>query len=156
MQPYETTAACIDIYRAGPGSVQPMAGQARLERQSVHCKGRWLRGKITSYLDVHLSITQFVLTYWSPLVYIMVCNSSAGGTRWRSWLKNYATSRKVAGSIPGDVIGFFSWPNTSSRTTTGGSTQPLTEMSTRNLPESKVQPAHKADNLMGLHGLLQE
>jgi hypothetical protein len=28
-------------------------------------------------------------------------------TRWRSWLRHCATSRKVAGSIPDDVIGFF-------------------------------------------------
>jgi hypothetical protein len=28
-----------------------------------------------------------------------------------------------------------------------GSTQPLTEMSTRNLPEGKAQPVQKADNL---------
>jgi hypothetical protein len=37
-------------------------------------------------------------------------------------------SRKVAGSIPNEVIGFFNWPNPS------GCTQCLTEMSTRNLP----------------------
>jgi hypothetical protein len=55
-----------------------------------------------------------------------------------------------------------------------GSTQPLTEMSTTNLPRGKGQPAHKAHNFtviceqtvykigaltsrnsMGLHGLLQ-
>jgi hypothetical protein len=30
-----------------------------------------------------------------------------GGTRYSSWLRNYATSRKVAGSIPDEVIGFF-------------------------------------------------
>jgi hypothetical protein len=55
-----------------------------------------------------------------------------------------------------------------------GSTQPLTEMSTRNLPRGKERPARKADltaicelvvlenvgastshNLTGLHGLLQ-
>ena len=29
------------------------------------------------------------------------------GTRWRSWLRHYATSRKVAGSIPDGVIGIF-------------------------------------------------
>jgi hypothetical protein len=28
-----------------------------------------------------------------------------------------------------------------------GSTQPLTEMSTRNIPESKERPVRKADNL---------
>jgi hypothetical protein len=31
-----------------------------------------------------------------------------------------------------------------------GSTQPLTEMSTRNLPGVKGQPAHKADNLTAI------
>ena len=29
------------------------------------------------------------------------------GTRWRSWLRHCATNRKVAGSIPDGVIGFF-------------------------------------------------
>jgi hypothetical protein len=39
-----------------------------------------------------------------------------------------ATSRKVAGSIPDEVHGFFNWPNPSSRTVALGSTQNLTEM----------------------------
>jgi hypothetical protein len=30
-----------------------------------------------------------------------------GGTWWDSWLRHYATSWKVAGSIPDEVIGFF-------------------------------------------------
>jgi hypothetical protein len=47
-----------------------------------------------------------------------------------------ATSQKVAGSIP-DVIGFFNRPNPSSRTMVLESTQPLIEMSTRNLPGGK-------------------
>jgi len=55
------------------------------------------------------------------------------GTRWRSWLTHCATSRKVAGSIPDIVIGFFHWHNSSSRTMAMGSTQPPTEMSTRNV-----------------------
>jgi hypothetical protein len=38
------------------------------------------------------------------------------------------------GSIPDEVIGFVNWPNPSSRTMALGLTQPLTEMSTRNLP----------------------
>jgi len=29
------------------------------------------------------------------------------GTRWRSWLRHCATSRKVAGSIPDGVVGIF-------------------------------------------------
>jgi hypothetical protein len=55
------------------------------------------------------------------------------GTRWRSWLRHCATSRKVAGSIPDGVIGFFHSHNPSGRTMTPGSTQPLKEMSTRNV-----------------------
>jgi hypothetical protein len=39
-------------------------------------------------------------------------------------LRHYATSRKVAGSIPDEVIGFFNLPNPSSRTMAQGSTQP--------------------------------
>ena len=33
--------------------------------------------------------------------------SKTGGTRWRSWLRYCATSRKVAGSIPDGVMGIF-------------------------------------------------
>jgi hypothetical protein len=44
------------------------------------------------------------------------------------------TCRKVAGTFP-EVIGFFfNWPSPSSRTLVLGSTQPLTNKSTRNLP----------------------
>jgi hypothetical protein len=44
-------------------------------------------------------------------------------------------SRKVAGSSPDEVIGFFFFnlPSPSSRTMALGPTQPLTEMSSRNL-----------------------
>jgi hypothetical protein len=38
-----------------------------------------------------------------------------------------------SGSSPDEVIGFFNWPNPSSRIMALGSTQPLTEMSTRYL-----------------------
>jgi hypothetical protein len=42
--------------------------------------------------------------------------------------------QKVVCSIP-DIIGFLSWPNRPSCTMALESTQPLTEISTRNLPE---------------------
>jgi hypothetical protein len=47
---------------------------------------------------------------------------------------HYITSRKVAGSNPDEIIGFFNGPNPSSRTMVLGSTPTLTEMSARNLP----------------------
>jgi hypothetical protein len=59
---------------------------------------------------------------------------------------HYATIWKFAVPIPDEVIGFFNWPNSSSRTTALGSTQPLTEMSTMNLPGGKGRSARKADN----------
>jgi hypothetical protein len=58
---------------------------------------------------------------------------SYSGTRYRSSFRHYATSCKVAGSIPDEIIGFFNLPNPSNRTMLLGSTQPLTEMSTGNL-----------------------
>jgi hypothetical protein len=64
---------------------------------------------------------------------------------WILWVSSNATSRKVAGSIPDEVIGFFNWPNPSSRIMALGSTQPLTEMSTKNLPWGKGRPAPEAD-----------
>ena len=57
----------------------------------------------------------------------------AGGTRWFSWLRHCATSRKVAGSIHDGVIGIFHLHNPSSPTVALGLTQPLTEMGTRNI-----------------------
>jgi hypothetical protein len=65
-------------------------------------------------------------------------------------LRYYATNRKAAGSIPDEVIVFFNLPNPSSRDMALGSTQPVTEMGTRNLPGGKVRPGHKADNLTAI------
>jgi hypothetical protein len=53
-------------------------------------------------------------------------------------------------SIPDEVIGIFNLPNPSSQSTALGSTQPLTEMSTRSLPGGKRWPAHKALNLKAI------
>ena len=51
---------------------------------------------------------------------------------WRSWLRYCSTNRKVTGSISVAVIGIFHWPNPSGRTMALRSTQPLTEMRTKN------------------------
>ena len=63
-----------------------------------------------------------------------------GGTWWRRWLRHCATSQKVAGSIPDGVTGIFHWHNPSGCTMALGSTQPLTEMSTRNISWRKGSP----------------
>ena len=51
----------------------------------------------------------------------------------RSWLRSCVTSQKVTDSIPDGVIGIFHGHNPSSCTMVLGLTQPLTEMSTRNI-----------------------
>jgi hypothetical protein len=68
-----------------------------------------------------------------------------------SWLRHYTTSQKVIGSIPNEVIAFFNWPNPSSRTMALKSAQPLTEMSTRNLPGGIGRRAQKADKLTTIY-----
>jgi hypothetical protein len=49
-----------------------------------------------------------------------------------------------------DEVDFFNLPNPSSRTIVLGSTQPLTEMNTRNLSGGKGRPTRKADNLTAI------
>jgi hypothetical protein len=51
-------------------------------------------------------------------------------------------------------VDFFNLPNPSSRTMALVSTQPLTEMSTRNIPGGKGWPVRKADNLTAICELI--
>jgi len=55
------------------------------------------------------------------------------GTAVAQWLRCSATNRKVAGSIPDGFSGIFHSHNPFDRTMVLGSTQPLTEMSTRSI-----------------------
>jgi hypothetical protein len=59
--------------------------------------------------------------------------------------------RYVAISIPDEEIGFFNWPTPSSRIMALGSTQTLTEMNTRNLPEVKVRTELKAVSFTSIY-----
>jgi hypothetical protein len=61
--------------------------------------------------------------------------------RWRSWLRHCATNRKVAVSIPDGVIGIFHWHIPSGRTMAQGLTNPLTEMSARNISWEVTLPS---------------
>ena len=67
----------------------------------------------------HLGIS-WVHTPWCGLLYtgghssrrkpLQARTLFSWGTRWPSWLRHCATSRKVAGSIPDGVIAIFHWP----------------------------------------------
>jgi hypothetical protein len=52
--------------------------------------------------------------------------------------------------LPMRLLYFFNLRNPSNRTLAVGSTQPLREMSTRNLPGGKGPPARKADSLTAI------
>jgi hypothetical protein len=63
---------------------------------------------------------------------------------------HYGTSRKDVGSIPDEVAGFFNRANPSNRIVALESAQPLSEMSTVNLPGAMGQRVHMADNLTAI------
>jgi len=64
---------------------------------------------------VHLQHPDFTTGYQGRF------NCNVECTRWCRWWRHCATSRKVAGSIPGGVLPAMA------------STQPLTKISTRNI-----------------------
>jgi hypothetical protein len=74
--------------------------------------------------------------YINSFLCYSVLTSGARG----SWLRGYATSRKVAGSSPNEVTGFFQL-----------TTQPLTEMCTWNILGGKRWPARRAQNLAAIY-----
>jgi hypothetical protein len=103
----------------------------------------WVHAKYASYLETWtLVLRPERLSVPKARVSIEQIRSRIVREEWnlfnilsgsRSWLRHYATSRKVAGSNP-DEVDFFNWPNPSSCTMALGSTQSLTEMSTRKIP----------------------
>jgi hypothetical protein len=97
---------------------------------SVISKRHYLAYRNTFILDSHAFQFMSNVTLKLPIFDVSLC--ICGGTRWRSWLRHCATNRKVAGLIPDGVTGIFRWLNRSGRSMALGSTQPLTEMSTRN------------------------
>jgi hypothetical protein len=62
----------------------------------------YLAGYIKSFHPDFLVSLSLVPKAGRPLY-----SSGPRGTRWRSWLRYYVTSRKVAGSNPDEVIEFF-------------------------------------------------
>ena len=99
----EDSYSVRDSYFTGRGS----------GRQCRTCCVRW------TYVFVK-EVTLQTFSRWRTLVYLYWFSKALwvlwGGTRWRSWLRHRATSRKVAGSIPDDVNGIFHWHNPSGRT----------------------------------------
>jgi hypothetical protein len=86
--------------------------------------------------------------FWSSLLFpFSKSKEAARGTQRHSWLRHCVTNWKVAGSIPNGVTGILQWLNPCGCIVALGSTQPLTEMSTRNPSWGLRWPVRRADNL---------
>ena len=84
---------------------------------------------VHTHTHTHIQVASFT--------YFWAVSSSATHTK----------NTRVLGVVPDGVIGFFHWHNPPGRTMTLGSTQPLTEMSTRNVSWGWRWPVRRADNL---------
>jgi hypothetical protein len=73
----------------------------------------------------------------------------SAGVRFGLHRGHGATTLNLSASNPNEIV-YFSWLNPSNRTVVLGSTQPLREMSTGNLPGGKGRPARKADSLTAI------
>ena len=99
-----------------------------------------------SFLDLTVTMCSVCLFYFRTLLNARIMNSELKGCGISHRLYegqgalfgavgwgHCTTSRNVAGSIPDGVSGIFHWHNPFGRTMALGSTQPLTEMGTRNI-----------------------
>ena len=89
------------------------------------------------------------LNFLEPSGPLQACNGTAlPFIAMAQWLRCCATNRKVAGSIPTGVIGIFHLHKILPIAICSlGSTQPLTEMTTRSISWGQRRPVRKADNL---------
>jgi hypothetical protein len=99
----------------------------KFKLNNIHFRCVWTQIFLFYINNIHFYLNNGLLLYLAVTYHLY------GLLEVPSWLRHYATSRKVAGSSP-DEVDFFNWPNPSSCTMALGSTQSLTEMSTRNLP----------------------
>jgi hypothetical protein len=106
-------------------------GTVEADRQYFTVSPDWLPCNVSACGTLMGAYEHAVLvhTYFGSEVCVQ-SNKSHWGTMLQA-------GRKVTGSYPDEVIGFFNWPKPSNRTMALGSTHPLTEMSTRNLAGGK-------------------
>jgi hypothetical protein len=90
------------------------------------------RRKFLNWMVASITGIQYAFNFLTNQVEALCYKPESRGfdSRWSNWI--------------------FNWPNPSSHTMALGSTQPITEMDTRNLPEGKGRPAHGAENLTAI------
>jgi hypothetical protein len=88
------------------------------------CIVRWTSNYVSFTDCAHFNMWSLRTQFWNTFVNYTPPRPPpcVWGTRWRIWLRYWATSRKVAGSIPDGVIGIFHWRSASARTVAVGLT----------------------------------
>jgi hypothetical protein len=116
-----STYAFLNALRRAANNVRGRTHVLLMNAPCSHCKSHLA---VTEWLSVTRKFR--IIHYMGQQLLILFVYCSM-------W--HYVTSRKVAGSNPDEVIGFFFFnlPNPSSRTMALRWTQPLTEMSTGNI-----------------------
>jgi len=117
----------------GPETSYGMCGVSECDRETSTMKRLWLTGglwrheqNLTTLTNTHFlnDINFLVSVVENRHIYCETRNE--WGTRWGSWLRHCAASRKVAGSIPDGVAGNFHLHYPYGRPMALGLTQPLT------------------------------
>ena len=121
--------------------------EAEVSLATVHCCHLLVDDVLTAIndptlLNLHacLVINHTLLSiYFQDMAYRLLLHVEGANVSMKnlvqlcSWLRHWATSRQLVGSVPDDVNGSFRWHNPSGRTLSLGKTQPPTERSTRNI-----------------------
>jgi hypothetical protein len=113
--------SCFNVTETGTTSTERLkmwffwcVASFRLAEECKRFGGTFCVGSFCPTLEVAF--------FWIFISLIKRGHNQVSGTLWRSWLRHCATSRKVAGSIPDDLIGIFHWHNPSGHTMVLGST----------------------------------
>jgi len=88
----------------------------------------WRHGTVNLCISVLLQQQLSFQNTFPPKFQVLFYYHINGDMQWRSWLRHWATCRKVAGSIPESVFEIFHSHNPSGRTMPLGLTQSLTEI----------------------------
>jgi hypothetical protein len=66
-----------------------------------------MRAVVSEKVAVDTAAISMFIVMQSANLHTYLTAEVEGGTRWRRWLRDYATNRKVAGLIPADAILIF-------------------------------------------------
>jgi len=149
-QIFQKSGSHLKILGARRLSKFPFCGPTNMKRQRMTVvRETWHPGLCTPALaGVRVQIGNRELqNAWRNVRYKYTEYQEDEGTRWRSWMRHYTTSRKVVGLIPDGVIGSFHWRNPSAALWPWGWLSLRHKWAPGIFPGGQRQPVRRADNL---------